>query len=298
MGPTPVLAPPPWGVIPPPAALAPPPRSRIGLSQTLQSGQAALTTAPPRIPTHPLWLWPRPRGALLAPSGTLPPISQWQSRGRARGDQSRRRRAGRGAIRGGLWLGLAWLLLARAPGAAGTPNSPRRPRSYTHLESDVRWRRLFSSTHFFLCVEPSGHVQGTLWRDSPDSVFFEMRSIRVGVVALKAVNTGFYVAMNRRGRHSRSVSASAQGGLGCVGRARWGRVQRRAQGRSQPAPKRVCATFRECIEENGYNTYESVPWRHHGRPMFLALDGRGAPRRGVRTQRHHPSTHFLPVLVS
>lgn len=32
--------------------------------------------------------------------------------------------------------------------------------------------------------------------------------------------------------------------------------------------------------------------------MFLALDGRGAPRRGSRTQRHHLSTHFLPILVS
>uniref|UniRef100_A0A8C0C4X8 Fibroblast growth factor n=1 Tax=Balaenoptera musculus TaxID=9771 RepID=A0A8C0C4X8_BALMU len=174
-------------------------------------------------------------------------------------------------IRGRLWLGLAWLLLARAPGAAGTPNSPRRPRSYTHLEGDVRWRRLFSSTHFFLCVDPSGRVQGTRWRDSPDSVFFELRSIRVSVVALKAMNTGFYVAMNRRGRLSWS---------------------------------RVCARFRERIEENGYNTYASVRWRHRGRPMFLALDGGGggcgvgARRRGVRTQRHHPPTHFLPVLVS
>ena len=36
---------------------------------------------------------------------------------------------------------------------------------------------------------------------------FEIRSIRVGVVALKAVNTGFYVAMNRRGRRCGSVSA-------------------------------------------------------------------------------------------
>ena len=57
----------------------------------------------------------------------------------------------------------------RAPGAAGTPNTPRRPRSYPHLEGDVRWRRLFSSTHFFLLVGPSGRVQGTRWRDNPDS---------------------------------------------------------------------------------------------------------------------------------
>lgn len=73
------------------------------------------------------------------------------------------------AMRGRLWLGLVWLLLARAPGAAGTPNTPRRPRSYPHLEGDVRWRRLFSSTHFFLLVGPSGRVQGTRWRDNPDS---------------------------------------------------------------------------------------------------------------------------------
>lgn len=70
---------------------------------------------------------------------------------------------------GRLWLGLAWLLLARAPGAAGSPSSPRRPRSYPHLEGDVRWRRLFSSTHFFLRVDPSGRVQGTRWRHTPDS---------------------------------------------------------------------------------------------------------------------------------
>lgn len=72
-------------------------------------------------------------------------------------------------MRGRLWLSLLWLWLARAPGAAGAPNSPRRPRSYPHLEGDVRWRRLFSSTHFFLRVDPSGRVQGTRWRHGADS---------------------------------------------------------------------------------------------------------------------------------
>lgn len=67
-----------------------------------------------------------------------------------------------------LWLGLAWLLLARAPGAAG---------GYPHLEGDVRWRRLFSSTHFFLRVDPGGQVQGTRWRHGQDS---ECPGSRVG----------------------------------------------------------------------------------------------------------------------
>lgn len=41
----------------------------------------------------------------------------------------------------------------------------------------------------------------------PPPGIIEIRSIRVGVVALKAVHTGFYVAMNRRGRLYGSVSA-------------------------------------------------------------------------------------------
>ena len=43
----------------------------------------------------------------------------------------------------------------------------------------------------------------------------EIRSIRVGVVALKAVHSGFYVAMNRLGRLYGSVSGRAAGGRGC-----------------------------------------------------------------------------------
>ncbi|XP_048197801.1 fibroblast growth factor 22 isoform X1 [Perognathus longimembris pacificus] len=166
-----------------------------------------------------------------------------------------------------LWLGLAWLLLARAPGAAGNPNTQRRPRSYPHLEGDVRWRRLFSSTHFFLRVDPSGQVQGTRWSHDQDSVI-EIRSVLVGTVVIKAVYSGFYVAMNR-----------------------WGRLY-------GSRVYTVDCRFRERIEENGYNTYASLRWRHRGRPMFLALDGRGSPRRGSRTRRHHLSTHFLPVLLS
>ncbi|XP_004717063.1 fibroblast growth factor 22 [Echinops telfairi] len=143
----------------------------------------------------------------------------------------------------------------------------KRALKFIKKRGDVRWRRLFSSTHFFLRVDPGGRVQGTRWRHSPDSVV-EIRSVRVGVVVIKAVYAGFYVAMNRRGR--------LYGSRVYTGDCR----------------------FRERIQENGFNTYAALRWRHRGRPMFLALDGRGAPRRGSRTRRHHLSTHFLPVLVS
>ena len=123
----------------------------------------------------------------------------------------------------------------------------------------------------------------------------EIRSIRVGVVVLKAVHSGFYVAMNRLGRLYGSVSGSAQGGRGCAQKCA-GVCSGACPGplTAHPAAVLRCALQ----EENGYNTYASVRWRHQGRPMFLALDGRGAPRLGGRTQRHHPSTLFLPVLVS
>ncbi|KAL0611757.1 Fibroblast growth factor 22 [Plecturocebus cupreus] len=189
-----------------------------------------------------------------------------------------------------LWLGLAWLLLARASGPARTPSAPRKARSYPHLEGDVRWRRLFSSTHFFLRVDPGGRVQGTRWRHGQDSIL-EIRSVRVGVVAIKAVSSGFYVAMNHRGRLYGSVSA---------GRG-WA-AQAGGEGRPASHPRQrlytVDCRFRERIEENGHNTYASQRWRHRGQPMFLALDRRGGPRPGGRTRRHHLSTHFLPVLVS
>ncbi|XP_057345516.1 LOW QUALITY PROTEIN: fibroblast growth factor 22 [Manis pentadactyla] len=181
------------------------------------------------------------------------------ARGQSRGRSGRREleASGARAVPGRLWLVLAWLLLAHALGAAGAPGNPRRPRSYPHLEGEVRWR-----------LDPSGRVQDTRRRHRPGSIL-EIRSVCVGAVALKAMHLDFYVAMSCRG---------------CL----YG--------------SRVCSvhcSFRERIEENGYNTYASLHWHHNNLPMFLALDGRDVPvRRGSRTQRHHLSSHFLLVLVS
>lgn len=113
-------------------------------------------------------------------------------------------------MRGRLWLSLVWLLLARASGAAGTPNSPRRPRSYPHLEGDVRWRRLFSSTHFFLRVDPSGRVQGTRWRHGADSESGE------GVQGRQAGSTNKGNMIVRMSRALLRAWERPRGSSGCV----------------------------------------------------------------------------------
>ncbi|NXH46670.1 FGF22 factor, partial [Dicaeum eximium] len=124
----------------------------------------------------------------------------------------------------------------------------------------VRWRRLFSATRFFLRIDGGGGVEGTRWRERPGSEW---------------------------------------------GRDRDGNGNGGAAGHHPSPPSLFCqkefspnCKFTERIEENGYNTYASLRWRHRGRPMFLSLNSKGRPQRGARTRRQHLSTHFLPMLVS
>ncbi|XP_057696214.1 fibroblast growth factor 22 [Corythoichthys intestinalis] len=143
----------------------------------------------------------------------------------------------------------------------------RHTRSYNHLEGDVRLRRLYSANKFFLCIDKTGKVDGTRRKNYADSLM-EIRSVSVGVVAIKSVSTGLYLAMSKKGTLFGSVKYN-------------------------PSCK-----FKERIEENGYNTYASLRWKHGGRQMFVSLNGRGKPRRGHKARRRHPSTHFLPMLPS
>ncbi|MCI4383502.1 hypothetical protein PGIGA_G00027270 [Pangasianodon gigas] len=154
-------------------------------------------------------------------------------------------------------------VLARSTNCSWTLE--RHTRSYNHLEGDVRLRRLYSANKFFLCIDKTGKVDGTRRKNYPDSLM-EIRSVSVGVVAIKSVSTGLYLAMSKKGTLFGSV-------------------------RYSPSCK-----FKERIEENGYNTYASLRWKHGGRQMFVSLNGRGKPRRGHKARRRHPSTHFLPML--
>ncbi|XP_032831844.2 fibroblast growth factor 10-like [Petromyzon marinus] len=140
----------------------------------------------------------------------------------------------------------------------------------------------------------------TLWCD-PDLDPGVLEITAVEVVAIRGVESDFFLAMNKKGR----VYSTKDFGDDC--------------------------RFWERIEENGYNTYASHTWRHaegtarggperarsagraqrprargagrprgplQGRQMFLALSGKGVPRKGTKSRPQHPSAHFLPILVS
>lgn len=91
----------------------------------------------------------------------------------------------------------------------------------------------------------------------------EIRSVRVGIVVIKAVHSGFYVAMNRRGRlHGSRVYT-------------------------------VDCRFQERIEENGYNTYASPAGAIMAGPCsWPSMDG-GPSARWPDAQA--PPVHPLPA---
>ncbi|NXE70188.1 FGF22 factor, partial [Calcarius ornatus] len=159
--------------------------------------------------------------------------------------------------------------------ATGTGRRP--PRSYGHLEGDVRWRRLFSATRFFLRIDGGGGVEGTRWRERPGS---EWGRDRDGTGTGTGESRDLGPPPAHGGRERDPAEPPSPPSLSC-------------QKEFSPNCK-----FTERIEENGYNTYASLRWRHRGRPMFLSLNSKGRPQRGGRTSRQHLSTHFLPMLVS
>ncbi|XP_069483341.1 fibroblast growth factor 10 [Ambystoma mexicanum] len=149
---------------------------------------------------------------------------------------------------------------------SSVPVVGRQVRSYKHLEGDVRLRRLLCVTNYFLKIDADGKVSGTTKVDCPYSVM-EITSVDVGIVAVKGVYSNYYLAMNEKGR----VYGSREFTTDCK--------------------------LKERMEENKYNTYASYKWRHKQRQMFVALNGKGTPKRGQKTKRKNTSAHFLPMQI-
>lgn len=138
--------------------------------------------------------------------------------------------------------------------------------SYTHLQGDVRRRKLFSYQKFFLRIDKKGKVNGTKSEDDPYSIL-EIKSVDVGVVAIRGLSSNYYLAISKKGE---------------------------LYGASEFGPD--CRLI-ERIEENKYNTYASAEWRNKRKHMFVGLNSNGKPMRGKKTRRKNTATHFLPIVV-
>ncbi|XP_023261834.1 fibroblast growth factor 10 [Seriola lalandi dorsalis] len=150
-------------------------------------------------------------------------------------------------------------------GRTGGPQG-RHVRSYNHLQGDIRRRKLFSFQKFFLRIDRNGTVSGTKSKDDPLSIL-EITSVDVGVVAIKGLNSNYYLAISRKG----DLYGAKEFGVDC--------------------------NLKERIEENGYNTYASAEWRNKKRQMFVGLNVHGKPLKGKKTRRKNTATHFLPIMV-
>ncbi|XP_004627387.1 fibroblast growth factor 3 [Octodon degus] len=183
-------------------------------------------------------------------------------------------------------MGLIWLLLlsllepgwpAADPRARLRRDAGGRGGVYEHLGGAPRRRKLYCATKYHLQLHPSGRVNGSL-ENSAYSIL-EITAVEVGVVAIKGLFSGRYLAMNRRGRLYASEHYSAE------------------------------CEFVERIHELGYNTYASRLYRTAPsgpgarrqpgaeRLWYVSVNGKGRPRRGFKTRRTQKSSLFLPRVL-
>ncbi|GAB0189739.1 fibroblast growth factor 3 [Grus japonensis] len=127
-------------------------------------------------------------------------------------------------------------------------------------------------------IHPNGKINGTLEKNSVFSIL-EITAVDVGIVAIKGLFSGRYLAMNKRGRLYASENYNTE------------------------------CEFVERIHELGYNTYASrlyrtVPNRagtkrkaSAERLWYVSINGKGRPRRGFKTRRTQKSSLFLPRVL-
>ncbi|XP_034536125.1 fibroblast growth factor 3 [Notolabrus celidotus] len=172
------------------------------------------------------------------------------------------------------------------PGKA--PCDPRQRRDaggrggvYEHLGGAPRRRKLYCATKYHLQIHQNGKIDGSLEENNPFSIM-EITAVDVGVVAIKGLFSGRYLAMNDKGRLYASEVFN-----------------------------RECE-FVERIHELGYNTYAS---RHHSteqplppgggskrrasakRQWYVSINGKGRPRRGYKTRSTDKASLFLPRVL-
>nr|XP_023682882.1 fibroblast growth factor 3 [Paramormyrops kingsleyae] len=198
---------------------------------------------------------------------------------------------------------LAWVLLSfldpskqdlspilgktpKEPCATDQACDPRQRRDaggrggvYEHLGGAPRRRKLYCATKYHLQIHPNGKIDGSLEENNPYSIL-EITAVDVGVVAIKGLFSGRYLAMNKKGR----LYASEVFNQECE--------------------------FVERIHELGYNTYASRHYRtappsppgtrrraSAERLWYVSINGKGRPRRGCKTRRTEKASLFLPRVL-
>ncbi|KAM4721154.1 fibroblast growth factor 3 [Rhinophrynus dorsalis] len=175
--------------------------------------------------------------------------------------------------------------IPKVPCARGRLCDPRLRRDaggqggvYEHLGGAPRHRKLYCATKYHLQIHLDGKINGTLEKDSIFSIL-EITAVDVGIVAIKGLFSGRYLAMNQRGRLYASEFYNPE------------------------------CEFVERIHELGYNTYASNLYRtvpngagtkrkaSAERLWYLSINGKGRPRRGFKTRRTQKSSLFLPRVL-
>nr|1QQL_A Chain A, FIBROBLAST GROWTH FACTOR 7/1 CHIMERA [Rattus norvegicus] len=138
--------------------------------------------------------------------------------------------------------------------------------SYDYMEGgDIRVRRLFCRTQWYLRIDKRGKVKGTQEMRNSYNIM-EIRTVAVGIVAIKGVESEYYLAMNKEGKLY-----------------------------AKQTPNEECL-FLERLEENHYNTYISK--KHAEKNWFVGLKKNGSCKRGPRTHYGQKAILFLPLPVS
>ncbi|MBN3270976.1 FGF7 factor, partial [Polyodon spathula] len=154
---------------------------------------------------------------------------------------------------------------------AANPNcsSPERhTRSYDYMEGgDVRVRRLFCRTHWYLTIDEMGKIEGTGEQNNRYSIL-EIRTVSVGIVAIKGVESEYFLAMNKSGKLYGRKTCNED------------------------------CNFKELILENKYNTYSSAKWTQKGNDMYVSLSVKGVVMKGKKTKKENKASHFLPMPIT
>ncbi|XP_038657235.1 fibroblast growth factor 4A [Scyliorhinus canicula] len=114
---------------------------------------------------------------------------------------------------------------------------------------------------FHLQILPNGTVNGA--HHSTNYGIMQLLSVKIGIVAIRAVVTRHFLAITSKGILYGSETFTAD----CL--------------------------FKEQMEENHYTTYSS----HTHPQLYVALTKKGVAKNGSKARLHHPSTHFIPRFV-